>query len=362
MEKQEQHVLEPNRIGVQLAIAFGLLVSILVGVGWLGLARMRSMNEDLEAIVGKRWAKVDVSRRALNYSAANNRITMEVFILDDQKEIEQLLRRRAENTEEISAAVNELEQRGAESGKEVFKVKDTGIGISHEHQRAIFEPFSQADGSATRRHGGTGLGLTIAGRLVELMQGKIWMESEPGEGSTFHFSARLKLPERPSSQSSPRPLHELQGILALVVDGNSVNRRVLRGMLSHWGMNAADVEDGAAALQVMRIAKDIGHPFSVVLLDGHMRGMDGFSIAEQIKKDPSLGAATIMMLTSVGHVGDAARCRELGISAYLVKPIRLSELVNALCIALERTAGRESTPLVTRHTLREAKDRLPLPA
>jgi methyl-accepting chemotaxis protein len=118
MEKQEQHVLEPNRIGVQLAIAFGLLVSILVGVGWLGLARMGSMNEDLEAIVGKRWAKVDVSRRALNYSAANNRITMEVFILDDQKEIEQLLRHRAENTEEISAAVNELEQRGAESGKE----------------------------------------------------------------------------------------------------------------------------------------------------------------------------------------------------------------------------------------------------
>jgi two-component system, sensor histidine kinase and response regulator len=217
--------------------------------------------------------------------------------------------------------------------------KDTGIGISCEHQRTIFEPFSQADGSATRRHGGTGWGLTIAGRLVELMQGKIWVESELGKGSTFPFSAQLELQDGSSAKSSPRPLQELQGMLALVVDGNSVNRRVLRGMLSHWGMKSTDVEDGAAALQVMRIAKDIGHPFSVVLLDGHMRGMDGFSIAEQIRKDPSLGAATIMMLTSVGHVGDAARCRDLGIAAYLVEPIRLSELANALCIALERTSG-----------------------
>jgi two-component system sensor histidine kinase/response regulator len=231
--------------------------------------------------------------------------------------------------------------------------KDTGIGISREHQRTIFEPFSQADGSATRRHGGTGWGL---------MQGKIWVESELGKGSTFPFSAQLKLQDGSSAKSSPRPLQELQGMLALVVDGNSVNHRVLRGMLSHWGMKSTDVEDGAAALQVMRIAKDIGHPFSVVLLDGPMRGMDGFSIAEQIKKDPSLGAATIMMLTSVGHVGDAARCRDLGIAAYLVEPIRLSELANALCIALERTSGKEKTPLVTRPTFCEANDRLPHPA
>jgi two-component system sensor histidine kinase/response regulator len=241
-----------------------------------------------------------------------------------------------------------------------FAVKDTGIGIPLE-QSAIFEPFSQADGSSTRRHGGTGLGLTIAGRLVELMQGRIWLESEPEKGSTFHFSVLLKVQEKSSKQSSPLPLPDLQSLQALVVDDNSVNRRVLRGMLNRRGMKTTDVADGPAALQALRVAKDIGHPFSMILLDGQMRGMDGFLVAEQIKKDPSLGAATIMMLTSVGHVGDAARCRELGIAAYLVKPIRLSELVNAICLAMERSPGQGSAPLVTRHTLREAKDRLPRP-
>jgi two-component system sensor histidine kinase/response regulator len=147
-------------------------------------------------------------------------------------------------------------------------------------------------------------------------------------------------------------------LAVLIVDDSSVNRRVLRRMLSRWGMKATDVADGGAALEALRIAKDIGHPFDLVLLDGQIREMDGFTIAEEIKKDPSVAGATIMMLTSVGHVGDAARCRDLGIAAYLVKPIRLSELVNAVCLALEKTANGEDNALVTRHILREVRSRL----
>ena len=240
-----------------------------------------------------------------------------------------------------------------------FAVKDTGIGITPEQKQAIFEPFSQADGSSTRKHGGIGLGLTIAGRVVNLMQGKIWLDSTPGGGSTFHFNARLKVQQKSTAaDSTPLALESLHGLAVLIADDNSVNRRVLKGMLSRWGMKATDVGSGGSALEALRIARDIGHPFSLVLLDGQMREADGFVLAEQIKKDPGLTGATIMMLTSVGHVGDAAKCRDLGIAAYLVKPIHLNELVNAICLALERSADGADAPLVTRHSLREAKNRL----
>jgi PAS domain S-box-containing protein len=237
-----------------------------------------------------------------------------------------------------------------------FAVRDTGIGISFEQQQTIFEPFSQADGSSSRKYGGTGLGLTIAGKIVDLMHGKLSLkESQPGKGSTFEFTVQLKVEEKPPPISSSHSIDELRGLHVLIVDDNSLNRRVLRGMLNHWGMRATDVEDGAGALQALRVAADIGHPFPLVLLDGQMHGMNGFAVAEQIKKEPRMAAGTIMMLTSVGHVGDAARCRDLGISAYLVKPIRHSELVNAICMTLERTRDGLELPLVTRHVLREAK-------
>jgi two-component system, sensor histidine kinase and response regulator len=240
-----------------------------------------------------------------------------------------------------------------------FAVKDTGVGIPEDKQAKIFEPFAQADGSMARRYGGTGLGLSICVRLVAMMGGAIWLESSLGSGSTFHFTVNLALQEPRSARSIPLQPEQLRDLHTLIVDDNFTNRRVLQGMLTRWGMKPTAVDGGRAALQALEIARSTGRPFPLILLDGQMPEMDGFTLAEQIKKDPDLVGATIMMLTSAGHLGDAARCRELGISAYLVKPIRQGELLEAICQILHKSppSRTEPLPLVTRHTLREAKNR-----
>ncbi len=239
-----------------------------------------------------------------------------------------------------------------------FSVKDTGVGIPTEQQQKIFEAFSQADGSMARRHGGTGLGLTICTRLVTMMGGGIWVESQPGQGSTFHFTVGLALQDSASAHPAPLQPERLRDMHALIVDDNFTNRRVLHGMLTRWGMKPTAVEGARVALQALEIAKSTGHPFPLILLDGQMPEMDGFALAEQIHKNPDLVGATIMMLTSAGHLGDAARCRELGISAYLVKPIRQGELLDAICAVLQKSPQGAPAPLVTRHSLREANNRL----
>jgi signal transduction histidine kinase/CheY-like chemotaxis protein len=237
-----------------------------------------------------------------------------------------------------------------------FMVKDTGVGIPADKQDKIFEAFSQADGSMARKYGGTGLGLTICTRLVRLMGGDIWVESQPGQGSTFHFTLRLAVQDKPALDSVSLHSEQLQDLHALIVDDNFTNRKVLNGMLTRWGMKPTAVEGGRAALQALEVAKSTGRPFPLILLDGHMPEMDGFTLAERIKKDPDLVGATIMMLTSAGRLGDAARCRELGISAYLVKPIRQAELLQGICNVLN-LATQTKAPLVTRHMLREARSR-----
>jgi signal transduction histidine kinase/DNA-binding response OmpR family regulator len=239
-----------------------------------------------------------------------------------------------------------------------FAIKDTGVGIPADKQSQIFEAFSQADGSMARRYGGTGLGLTICTRLVGLMDGRIWVESELGQGSTFHFVISLGVQQASTSRPSHLNPAGLRNLHALIVDDNFTNRRVLHGMLSRWGMKPTAVDGGRAALQAMEVAKNAGYPFPLILLDGQMPEMDGFTLAEHIHKDPESLNATIMMLTSAGHLGDAARCRELGISAYLVKPIRQGELLDAICQVLDKTAQKKPAPLVTRHTLQEEKHRI----
>ena len=259
---------------------------------------------------------------------------------------------------EIVVSVEEQAQE-AQAGRTTlhFSVRDTGIGVPAEKQATIFEPFSQADGSMARKYGGTGLGLTICKRLVDMMRGRIWVESQPGEGSTFHFTLQLALPDSPTTRPAPPEPACLYNVRALIVDDNYANRRVLEGMLARWGMRPSISEGGQTGLRSLQIAKSQGQPFPLVLLDGQMPGMDGFMVAEMIRQDPSLAGATIMMLTSAGQIGDAARCRELGISAYLVKPIRQGELLNAICAVLQDAPQKNPDRLVTKHTLREERHR-----
>src|SRR4029077_4431077 len=205
------------------------------------------------------------------------------------------------------------------------------IGISNEKLQSIFDPFSQADSSTTRKYGGTGLGLTITSRLVGMMGGKIWVESELGRGSQFHFTARLGTADAKIIEiGAIAPSEILRAAKVLVVDDNTTNRRILEGMLGRWEMKSSSAQDGDTALKKLSEAQESGEPFALILMDMHMPNMDGFELIENIRHGRHPSTAPIISLTSAGHRGDAARCQELGVAAYLLKPIRQSELREAI--------------------------------
>ena len=234
-----------------------------------------------------------------------------------------------------------------------FSVRDTGIGIPWDKQQFIFEAFAQVDSSTTRRFGGTGLGLTISARLVSMMHGRIWVESELGKGSTFHFTASFRRSHADVTPKKTSPV-TLHGVPVLVVDDNATNRRVMDETLSFWGMKTCLAADGFQAMMMLKHAQESGNPIPLVLTDAHMPMMDGFRLAEEIKRDPRLAGTLVTMVTSGGQVGDAARCRELGIAAYLTKPVRQADLLEAIVKVLGSKAHAvEMAPLVTRHSLRE---------
>ncbi len=237
-----------------------------------------------------------------------------------------------------------------------FMVSDSGVGIPPEKLELVFQPFSQADSSTTRKYGGTGLGLSISARLVEMMGGKIWVESKVGRGSEFHFTARLGTSEKAIEVGTIAPPEVLHGVKVLVADDNRTNRRILDGMLKRWGMNSTSVAAGEDALTALFTALKAGEPYGLVLTDMHMPKMDGFGLIERIRQSPELSAAIIMMLTSAGHRGDALRCQELGVAAYLLKPIRQSELREAIARVIGAREQRDAIPLITRYSLGDAAE------
>jgi two-component system, sensor histidine kinase and response regulator len=233
-----------------------------------------------------------------------------------------------------------------------FEIADTGIGIGPEVRARLFEAFVQADGSTTRKYGGTGLGLSISKRLVGMMGGQIDLESTPGKGSTFWFTALFeKQPQ--AAEPEPLPTPRLAGRRVLVVDDNATNRQILRQQLAHWGLRVTAVEDGPKALSALRTAAAGGADYNLAVLDMRMPGMDGLGLARVIKSDEAISGVKLVMLTSFGQKGQGAEATRAGISGYLTKPVDEADLHDCLTEIL--AGGPRRPKLVTRHSLREAR-------
>jgi PAS domain S-box-containing protein len=210
-----------------------------------------------------------------------------------------------------------------------FEVSDTGIGVPEDKRELIFEAFSQADSSTTRRYGGTGLGLAISAELVRLMQGRITVESEVGTGSTFRFTIPLSLAQGKATRAV-QPIPELEGVRVLAVDDNATNRQILREMLENWRMAPTVVDSPVSALNTMKLAAKENSPFRLAILDGRMPEWDGFTLASRLKRNRALSKTKIIMLTSASEATDAERCRKIRIAAHLNKPIKQSQLLETI--------------------------------
>ena len=261
------------------------------------------------------------------------------YLIGDPTRLRQLVVNLVGNaikfTEEGNVVLDtELE---ASTGEEVrlhISVSDTGMGIPLEKQQIIFESFAQVDGSTTRRFGGTGLGLTISRQLVELMGGRMWVESELGKGSTFHFTCNFQPGTSAATEQERIAGQSLPGLNILIADNNPVNREIFAEMLTNWRMNPTLADSGASALELLEAAKKAGHAFPAVLLDALMPNIDGFQVLERIQADPALAGAVIMLLSGNRHLVDTERCRQLGVRQCLTKPVGQSELLDAILLAL----------------------------
>ncbi len=251
-----------------------------------------------------------------------------------------------------------VESKSSEDVVVHFSVTDTGIGIPAAKQKQIFEAFSQADSSTTRKFGGTGLGLSISSQLSELMDGRIWVESEVGRGSTFHFTARFGL--QPAAIEAPEPFLpvELRALPVLVVDDNSTSRKILEEMLTNWKMKPVAASGGPEALEMLKSAQKSGTPFRLVLADGHMPEMDGFDLAERVHENRSLHGVTMLLLTSAGQREDQSRAKAVRAAAAVTKPVKQSELWDAIVTALHVPGQLKARPSAARGPMKGAHRRL----
>ena len=243
-----------------------------------------------------------------------------------------------------------------------FEIKDTGIGITGEQQARLFQSFTQADASTTRRYGGTGLGLAISRQLVEQMGGEIGLESQPGKGSTFFFTAPLE--KSPiGARFSPTRHAELSGLRGLVVDDNETSRKILHEQIITCGMKNGMAEDGQSAIKMLHGAAERGEPYDVVILDLDLPGMDGMEVAHRIIADPAIASTRLILLTLIGLRGEAEQARRAGFSAYLTKPVRQSKLYGAIAGVMGALPDEEAAesgpvrkaPLVHSHSLDDAR-------
>ena len=259
-------------------------------------------------------------------------------VLGDPGRLRQILLNIIGNAVKFTARGEVVVRVGVETGGAAqvqlrFTVTDTGIGIARDKQQHIFQAFTQADSSTTRRYGGTGLGLAIAARLVELMSGRMWVESDVGRGSTFHVVATFDRPMAPAAAPQRVKPTALEGIRVLVVDDNATNRHILEEMLASWGMRPVLAEDAEAAMTALRRGAAAAERFDVVVTDCQMPEVDGFMLTRRIRQDKRLARTRILMLTSIGHDGDA-RGTKAGVDAYLAKPVKHSDLLDALTSVL----------------------------
>jgi two-component system, sensor histidine kinase and response regulator len=262
-----------------------------------------------------------------------------VVLIGDPTRLRQLVLNLVGNaikfTEQGNIVVNaELLEVAGEEVRLHISVSDTGVGIPVEKQEIIFESFAQVDGSTTRHYGGTGLGLTISRQLAELMGGRIWVESEPGMGSTFHFTCKFQMGTAADSHGKEATRNALSGLNVLVVDNNPVSYQIFAEMLTNWRMNPVRADGGASALDHLEAAKKAGQPFPLVLLDALMPEVDGFQVLQRIHSNPGLAGAVIMLLSANRQRVDTARCGELGVKRCLTKPVGQSELLDAILSVL----------------------------
>ena len=344
--------------------------------GILDLARIESGRLSLEQAEFDLESLVDRTVETLGIRAhqkglellANVMPGVPLALIGDRLRVRQVLLNLIGNAVKFTESGQVLltVERDGESDEPVrlhFSIADTGIGIAKDKLEDVFASFTQADSSTTRQYGGSGLGLAIVRRLVELMGGRVWVESELGRGSVFHFTAHFQVQTGAPREQLPSTTVMLSGVRALVVDDNSTNRLILREMLSSRGAEVDEAEDGLTALEHIERARTVGVPFKLVLLDCRMPGMNGFQVAERLKAASEEGL-TVLMLSSDDLKVQLTRARELGLDAYLVKPVRRRDLFAAIAAMMIKHAARSKGDAAEhRHTaaLVSAEDTAAIP-